>query len=342
LYLRDRVNGTTELVQVGFNIEGGLLGNGQHVLYNLNNTDYAGWLLDRSTGSRTIVTVDSGGAPSSASTFDASSDGRFVVWSHYEDPNLHRAVYVHDRDTDQDGIYDEPGQFLVTRMNDALGQAFNASSNDVPIEISDNGRYVALSSTTCGLAGPDTNQIVDAYFIDRADSAVTPHDRDCDGVLHISDNCPSVANSGQENQDGDEYGDACEAANCVNVVNHWTVASSGDADCDGYADTTTFAPRAPESTIGTGAGTKCSATAEVGDETLPDAWPPDFNDNQLVNGADVLHYNFSFGQPTTNPPVVIGGTPIPLTRFDLNGSGLVNGADVLQLNPFFGKRCDGT
>jgi hypothetical protein len=167
-------------------------------------------------------------------------------------------------------------------------------------------------------------------------------DGDLDDVANCGvDNCPTVANSNQANADGDEYGDACEQPNCVNIVNHWTVGP-GDTDCDGYGDTTVFTPRASEMTIGTVASSKCSANNGTNNEPLPDAWPPDFNDNQLVNGADILHYNFAFGQPTTNPPVVIGGTPIPLTRFDLNGSGLVNGADVLQLNPFFGKRCDGT
>jgi hypothetical protein len=164
-------------------------------------------------------------------------------------------------------------------------------------------------------------------------------DPELDGVFDITDNCPDVANTNQANADGDEYGDVCDT--CPAVVNHWTVGPA-DTDCDGYGDTTVFTPRAAESTIGTVASSKCSANNGTDNEPLPDAWPPDFNDNQLVNGADILHYNFAFGQPTTNPPVVIGGTPIPLTRFDLNGSGLVNGADVLQLNPFFGKRCDGT
>jgi hypothetical protein len=98
--------------------------------------------------------------------------------------------------------------------------------------------------------------------------------------------------------------------------------------------------RAGETTIGTVASQHCAANSGISNEPLPDAWPPDFNDNQLVNGADVLSFNLAFGHPATDPPINIGGTLIPLTRFDLNASGLVNGSDVLQMNPFFSKRCD--
>jgi hypothetical protein len=91
--------------------------------------------------------------------------------------------------------------------------------------------------------------------------------------------------------------------------------------------------------IGTVVASKCSATPTGFDEPLPDASPPDFNDNRLVNGADILSYNNVFSQPTTNPPVTYGGSSVPVARWDLNASGLVNGADVLQLNPFFGKKC---
>ncbi len=165
-------------------------------------------------------------------------------------------------------------------------------------------------------------------------------DGDLDGVANCAvDNCPAVANAGQENQDGDEYGDACEQPNCINIINHWTVGP-GDTDCDGYGDTTVFTPRASEQTIGTVPTQKCAANSGINNEPLPDPWPPDFNDNQLVNGADILHYNNAIGHPITDPPVVIGATSIPLTRFDLNGSGFVSGADVLQLNPFFTKRCN--
>ncbi len=186
-----------------------------------------------------------------------------------------------------------------------------------------------------GAAGKDNT-----FGSGRLSLGAAPADSDGDTIGFPCDNCPSVPNTDQLNQDGDDYGDACEQPNCITIVNHWTVGT-GDTDCDGYPDTTVFTPRASEQTIGTIETQMCSATPGANNEPLPDAWPPDFNDNQLVNGADVLHYNGAINKPITDPPVMILGQPIPLTRFDLNGNGLVNGADVLQMNPFMFTRCDG-
>jgi hypothetical protein len=163
-------------------------------------------------------------------------------------------------------------------------------------------------------------------------------DPDGDEAADANDNCPDVTNPDQANSDADQYGDACEQPNCTTVTSHWIVPA-GDSDCDGYADTTTFSPRAPESTIGTAVNTKCAVTSATGDEPLPDAWPPDFNDNRVVNVGDITSFNFSFGKLTSDPAVNFGGTLTPIARWDLNASGHINVADVLQLNPFMFKTC---
>jgi hypothetical protein len=90
--------------------------------------------------------------------------------------------------------------------------------------------------------------------------------------------------------------------------------------------------RGPESAIGTNPGAQCAATVASNDEPLPDAWPMDFQDNQIVNGGDILMMNPVFGSSS-------GGGPPYSPRFDLNANGVINGADILQFNPFFGKRC---
>jgi hypothetical protein len=56
--------------------------------------------------------------------------------------------------------------------------------------------------------------------VDFADSGCNTTDSDGDTIADVSDNCPMVANPGQQNFDGDALGDACDA----------------DDDDDGYSD----------------------------------------------------------------------------------------------------------
>lgn len=158
-------------------------------------------------------------------------------------------------------------------------------------------------------------------------SPTPPPDQDGDGVVDALDNCPSVPNTNQTNQDGDEYGDACEQPQCVTVVNHWAVPA-GDSDCDGWPDSV-------EASLGTLSNQECMTTPASSDEANPDAWPVDYNDDQLSNGQDLLKYNAKFG--TAAP----GGSGMfdYSARYDLNEDGLINGQDILKHNPYFGYFC---
>jgi hypothetical protein len=167
-------------------------------------------------------------------------------------------------------------------------------------------------------------------------------DSDCDALLDSNDNCPYLYDYAQLDTDADGTGDRCD--NCEfwynpgGVLPPWSV-NPNDSDCDFYTDSFPLANRAPESVIGTDHTKHCASTSAFNDEPYPDAWPVDFNDNQLVNVSDVLSFNVAFGKGPTDPDVILLGQSTPVERFDLNGNGVVNVSDVLQLNQFFGQRC---
>ncbi|MEX0682323.1 MAG: hypothetical protein WD904_00275 [Dehalococcoidia bacterium] len=101
-----------------------------------------------------------------------SGTGRFVAFTSSAnnlvtgDTNNQYDIFVRDRDTDNDGVFDEPGAVATTRVNlsTAGGQSSNGSS-DFP-DISDNGRYVSYQSGATGLVSPDTNGL-DIFVRDR-------------------------------------------------------------------------------------------------------------------------------------------------------------------------------
>lgn len=98
-----------------------------------------------------------------------------------------------------------------------------------------------------------------------------------------------------------------------------------DSDGDGYDDAT-------EVFLSTDPATACPATSTPNDED-PDAWPPDFDDNQIINITDVFpllppHFGSSTGDPDYSQ------------RADLVPDGVINITDVFKvLPPVFGSSC---
>lgn len=66
-----------------------------------------------------------------------------------------------------------------------------------------------------------------SVVVPMSSSVMAPPDADADTVPDASDNCPAVANAGQEDQDGDGAGDACD--NCGTVANAGQENGDGDA-----------------------------------------------------------------------------------------------------------------
>jgi hypothetical protein len=149
-------------------------------------------------------------------------------------------------------------------------------------------------------------------------------DGDLDGVANCGvDNCPSVANPGQEDADGDTTGDACELAHCTGVPNWWPSNPGTDPDCDGFNT-------ADEVRLGTDPNDSCADTGAMGDEP-DDKWPADFNDNRFVNTLDLAVYatalNKSLGEPGFDP------------RADLNGNNVINTLDLTAFATMLNRPC---
>ena len=121
--------------------------------------------------------------------------------------------------------------------------------------------------------------------------------------------------------DGDGNRDAEDA--CPFTYTPPWFAPPGDEDCDGWTT-------ADENLIGTHAASSCANTQDSGDED-DDKWPPDFDDNQVVNISDVFYLL---------PPTFGTAVPPISARRDLAPDGVINISDVFKvLPPYFGASC---
>lgn len=134
---------------------------------------------NRQSGQTVRVSIASDGSQSIGGTSDnpaISADGRFVVFESTAtnlvagDSNNTTDIFVHDRDTDENMIYDEPGQVNTVRLSvSSSGAQGNGAAHAGSISAS--GRYVVYSSSATNLVNGDNNDYLDIFL----------HDRDTDG-----------------------------------------------------------------------------------------------------------------------------------------------------------------
>ncbi len=148
----------------------------ESVASNLVANDTNGWqdifVYDRNTASTVRVSVSSSGADSNNHCLHAaiSGDGRFVVFVSAatslssDDSNSLSDVFLHDRDPDQNGVFDE--NYGSTVRISASGSSLLANSSNFP-SISRNGQYVAYSSADATLVAGDTNGVSDIFVYSR-------------------------------------------------------------------------------------------------------------------------------------------------------------------------------
>ncbi len=136
------------------------------------------FVRDLQEGTTTLLSRSSAGVIGNLASVqpDISANGRYVVFASAAgnltigDFNGRGDIFLHDRDTDNDGIFDEAGA-ISTRVISLDGEGSIANGSSDRPAISDNGRYVVYESLASNLIPNDTNSLPDIFL----------HDRDMDG-----------------------------------------------------------------------------------------------------------------------------------------------------------------
>jgi len=226
IFVRDRQTPTTTQVSVdsagneanAASSSPSISSDGRYVAFESDATNLLGvgndtnawpdiFVHDLQTGTTTRVSVYSDETESIDPSNNPSicSDGRYVAFESGGELDLTAIeilllfdVFVHDRDTDGDGIYDEPGAVSTIRMSeDSAGNEANAASGSPCI--SSDGRFVAFESSATNLVAAGSNGLIHIFVHDR--------DTDGDGIYdepgEVSTVQVSVDSTGTEGIGGD-------------------------------------------------------------------------------------------------------------------------------------------
>ncbi len=102
-----------------------------------------------------------------------SATGRFIAFESlasnlvYSDTNGLSDVFLHDRDADEDGVFDELGGIGTIRISVSSAALQAIGGGSTAASISGNGRFVAFQSSATNLVAGDGNGVADVFVHDR-------------------------------------------------------------------------------------------------------------------------------------------------------------------------------
>ena len=118
---------------------------------------------------------------------EITPDGRYVVFASIattllpgQDGDTSADIYLRDRDTDVDGVLDEPGASTTELVTAPVSGPKVQATSSMPA-ITPDGRFVAWHSTGEGWDATDRNRAFDIYVRDRAEGGVTRLSRGMNG-----------------------------------------------------------------------------------------------------------------------------------------------------------------
>jgi len=158
-------------------------GDGRYVAFDSDATDLVGsdnngkfdiFVHDLQTGTTIRVSVDSGGgeANGDSNSPSISGDGRYVAFESSApdlvagDTNGKVDIFVHDRDADGNGIYDEVGGISTVRVSLVTGGGEGNGDSSAPSISSSDGKYVAFDSYA-NLVAADSGLFSDIFVYER-------------------------------------------------------------------------------------------------------------------------------------------------------------------------------
>lgn len=165
-------------------------------------------VFDEGNGVTVRVSVSSAGIQGNNNSYfpSISANGRYVAFQSdawnlvTPDGNWRCDIFIHDRDPDANGVYDE-GNGLTTRISNGVGGAQANGNSHIP-GISADGRHVAYYSNATNLVIGDTNNTWD-FFVHDLDTGITDRvsvatsGAEGDRSSEARDHPPAVSANGQ-------------------------------------------------------------------------------------------------------------------------------------------------